>query len=201
MLGRGGAAPSLHAFNSLVHALRPLLGDALGGAPPVMYASGAYRLNVDAGVCVDIGQFEALAGHATRQLRAGDADAAMSSWRTAVAMYRGDVCAVHDVRGVVERERLRALHLSLLASMADRCFDDGDYKTALEHALRLLSHDPCREDAHRVVMRCHVRLGERAQALRQYRTCLEILRTEFSACPETATEALFERVRLSPESV
>jgi DNA-binding SARP family transcriptional activator len=195
------AARSLHALNSLIHTMRPLLGDALGGAPPVVYTGGCYQLNVDAGVRVDIGQFERLADLAERQARAGDTAAAVASWQAAVALYRGDVCSVDDVRAIVERERLRALHLSLLASLADRYFVDGDYKVALAHALRLLLHDPCREDAHRVVMRCHVRMGERAQALRQYRTCRQILQAEFNACPEPVTDALFERVRLSPESV
>jgi hypothetical protein len=44
-------------------------------------------------------------------------------------------------------------------------------------------------------------MGERAQALRQYRTCQQVLAAEFSACPEPLTDELFERVRLHPDSV
>jgi hypothetical protein len=65
----------------------------------------------------------------------------------------------------------------------------------------LLTHDPCREDGHRTAMRCHVRLGERAQALRQYMLCEAVLRTEFNAKPEPATTVLFDQVRLDPGSV
>jgi hypothetical protein len=50
-------------------------------------------------------------------------------------------------------------------------------------------------------MRCHVRRGERAQALQQYRVCVDLLRTTFRAKPEPATVALFEQVRLDPGSV
>jgi DNA-binding SARP family transcriptional activator len=50
-------------------------------------------------------------------------------------------------------------------------------------------------------MRCHVRRGERSQALRQYRLCQQILRAEFDAAPEPATEALFEQVRLAPSAI
>jgi hypothetical protein len=50
-------------------------------------------------------------------------------------------------------------------------------------------------------MRCYVRRGERAQALRQFRICESVLRTEFNAPPEPATLALFERVRLTPAEV
>jgi hypothetical protein len=50
-------------------------------------------------------------------------------------------------------------------------------------------------------MRCHVRLGERAQALRQYRVCRQILEREFGALPEPSTQALFAQIRLDPGSV
>ena len=44
--------------------------------------------------------------------------------------------------------------------------------------------DHGREDVHRVVMRCYVRRGERAAALRHYQVCAHILRAEFDAAPE-----------------
>ena len=89
----------------------------------------------------------------------------------------------------------------MLARLADYHFGHGEYATCLDVAWRLLGHDPCREDAHRLVMQCYTRLGERAHALRQYRLCTEILRTEFDAAPEPATLALFDQIRLSPERV
>jgi DNA-binding SARP family transcriptional activator len=197
----GDAARSLHALNSLVHALRQLLGDALAGEPPVVHVAGSYALNVVAGVSVDIARFDTLASAAKEWFSMGDTAAAMHSCLEAVALYGGDVCAVDDVRAVVERERLRALYLSLLGRVADHAFQERDYQSTLRYALRLLLHDPCREDAHRLVMRCYVRLGERAQALRQYRTCQQILASEFGACPEPLTDALFQQVRLDPGSV
>ena len=190
-----------HAVSSMIHALRESLGDALAGAPPVVYTGGAYELNVDAGVGVDIACFDALASAAERQLRAGDTATAIRLSSQAVDLYRGDVCAIDDMRAIIERERLRALYLSLLGRLADECFGQLDYAEALRYARRLLSHDPCREDGHRLVMRCHVRLGERAEALRQYRICWQILVTEFDARPEPLTDALFERVRLDPDGV
>jgi DNA-binding SARP family transcriptional activator len=71
----------------------------------------------------------------------------------------------------------------------------------MEYAWRLLSSDPCREDAHRMVMRCHVRLGRRAEALHHYHVCATILRAEFGVAPEEATMALFEQIRRDPGSI
>lgn len=190
-----------HALNSLIHAIRKLLGDALKGATPVVFTGGGYGLNTEAGIAVDIADFDAVAGHAEREFCDRDIAAALSSALTAIELYRGDLCAVDGVRALVERERLRARHLSLLGQVADQYFQQADYRTALRYALRLLSNDPCREDAHRLVMRCHVRLGERAQAFRQYRTCRHMLDTEFGVRPEPLTEALFDQVRAAPGSI
>lgn len=192
-----------HALNSLIHAIRKSLGDALAGAAPVVCADGGYQLNADAGVTVDVTEFEAFAGKAERDLRGGDTASALPNSLAAIALYRGDLCVIDGerVRGLVKREWLRALYLSMLGQVADQHFQHGRYRMALRYALRLLSQDPCREDAHRLVMRCHVRLGERAQAFRQYEICRSVLRSEFGVSPEPLTEALFDQVRTSPGQI
>lgn len=190
-----------HALSSMLHGLHETLGDALDGAPPVVHRFGSCQLNVEAGVGVDTAHFDALVRTAEAHLRVGNTEAATAAYAAAVECYRGDVYACDDLRAVVERERLRALHLSLLSRLADQHVERHQYVEALHYAGRLLAADPCREDAHRLVMRCHVRLGERAQAMRQYRTCAKILDSEFGAQPEPLTDALFERIRLAPNTV
>lgn len=77
----------------------------------------------------------------------------------------------------------------------------GEYGACLAQAWCLLGHDPCREDAHRIVMRCYVRRGERAAAQRHYHVCADILRAKFDAAPEPTTTALFDQIRLRPSHV
>jgi DNA-binding SARP family transcriptional activator len=189
------------SLTTLVGNLRRLLTGALAGASPILYVEGGYALNSAAGVTVDVARFDTLAAEGERSMRAGDMVGAVQSWRHAVSLYQGDVCIGGDVYAIIERERLRALQLTLLARLADYCLQGGEHNEALHHARQLLRHDPYREDAHRLVMRCHVRLGERAQALRQYRVCRQLLEHEFGAPPEPSTEALFARIRLDPASV
>jgi DNA-binding SARP family transcriptional activator len=194
-------AMAAQSLNSLIYGLHKTLGRAIEGAAPVSYAEGCYRINADAGVGVDVWVFDGLARAGEAQARSGDGSLAVPYYRRAVRLYRGDLCVSSDVRAVVERERLRALYLTLLARLADDAFAHGDYSASLEHALRLLVSEPTREDAHRLVMRSYVRRGERAQALRQYYVCQQILRREFDAVPEPETIALFDRVRLDPTRI
>ena len=189
------------SLNTLVYSLHKRLGDALGGATPVLHAQGSYRLNLEAGVGVDVWYLERLSAAGDACRRAGDRRAARAFYERATQLYRGDLCVSRDVQAIVERERLRNIYLSMLARLADGAFEDADYGDCLRHALRLLGCEPTREDAHRLAMRCYVRRGERAQALRQYQLCKHILWREFDAGPEAATIALFDRIRADPGAI
>jgi DNA-binding SARP family transcriptional activator len=198
-----GRPPDLagQSLNSLVHSLRKSLGDEIQGASPVLQQDGYYRLNEEAGVGVDMAYFEALANAGDQYVFNNNWLAAIPFYTQAIHLYRGDLLIGADVSAIVERERLRAHFLSLLASLADYSFSVNDYGFCLYYAERLLRYDACREDAYRLMMRCYVRRGERAQALRQYRLCQTILQAEYDAAPEPSTTLLYDQVRLDPASI
>jgi DNA-binding SARP family transcriptional activator len=106
-----------------------------------------------------------------------------------------------DIRSLVLIESLRARYLTLMARLANYFYTTDNLPSCLNYALQMLSVDPCREDAYRMVMSCYTRQGERAQALHQYRICEEILLSEFGAAPESTTRALFDKIRLDPSSI
>jgi DNA-binding SARP family transcriptional activator len=189
------------SLNSLIYGLHRLLGDAIVGAGVLVHQHGTYRLNTEAGVSVDMDEFLECVAEGERLSATGNQEGAADAFTRAIEQYRGDLSAGSTTQFVVEREQLRSTCLTMLARVADYHYVRQQYDRALAMAIRLLSMDPCREDAHRMAMRCHVQRGERAQALRQYRVCERMLRAEFDAPPEEATRALFEQVRLNPSSL
>lgn len=192
------ATQSLH---SLVYSFHRRLGDLPGGYPPIISNEGRYALNLAAGVDVDTRQFERLVAAGDDAMRQGNRVAADEAYALAVGLYQGDIGCALDAHDIVVRERLRSIQLSALARLAEGAFERREYAECLSLTMRLLSADPCREDAHRLAMRCHVRRGERAQALRQYRLCEGILRAEFDTAPEAETVELYDRVRLAPDTI
>jgi DNA-binding SARP family transcriptional activator len=190
-----------NSLRNLVHHLNKLLGPALQGAAPVQHEDGYYRLNVEAGIGVDVMCFDQLVMTGDQEMQAGNEDAAFLSYRRAAELYRDDLCVAEDAQAVMERERLRARYLTLMAQLAEHHYRAGDYSVALEYLWSLLARDAFREDAHRLVMRSYVRRGERAAALHHYQICADLLRAEFDAAPEPATVALFEQIRDAPDQV
>jgi DNA-binding SARP family transcriptional activator len=194
-------ALGLRSLNTLVYNLHKLLGPALNGGAPVLHEDGYYRLHTEAGIGVDVTNFDHFIADGDQHLQARDTAAAPDAYTRAAALYRGDLCLAADAHTLIERERLRARYLTLLSQLAEYHYQVGDVSTALEYLWQLLVRDPCREDAHRLVMRCYLRHGERAAALHHYQVCVDVLRTEFDAVPEAATVALFNQIRLEPEQM
>lgn len=189
------------SLNSLIYTLQKLLGPALQGVAPILHKDGYLQLNVEAGIGIDVSCFDQLLDLASRQMQLGDTAAARAAFHRAAELYRDDLYQPVGGQITVERERLRARYLTLLAQLAEQYYQQGDYHTCLEYLWRLLARDPIREDAHRLIMRCFVQRGERAAALRQYHVCVDLLRAAFNAEPEPATVALFEQIRGRPHTM
>lgn len=195
------AAHAGQSLNSLVYSVQKMFDTAPTGVAPVVQSNGYYALNEQAGVAVDVALFATQANLGDRCVRAGSAAGAAEAYTRATAYYRGDLCAGGDVNALLAREHLRARHLGILSWLADYHFSLCDYHVALASIQQLLTSDACREDAHRLAMRCYVRLGQRAQAMRQFQLCRKILQSEFDAEPEPATIALYQQVRLDPGTI
>lgn len=189
------------SLNTLSHWLKRQLSDALAGDAPIVRSSGRCSLNTGSSLRVDLLEFDAAVALAARQISAGDDEGAIRSYESALSLYLGDLGLGSDVRLLLERERLRAAYLTARARLGDTYFKASRFDLSLHQAYQLLAVDPFREDAHRMIMRCYVRSGQRAQAMRHYQTCVELLKAEFDAVPEPATDRLYDLIRWNPAAV
>src|SRR3954471_4285271 len=90
---------------------------------------------------------------------------------------------------------LRRRLAQVLARQSDRAVADGDLDRALATAQRWLSLDLLHEPAHRMLMQVHAWRGDRAAAIRQYRTCARTLDDELGVAPLDETRELYDAVR------
>ncbi len=188
------------SLNTLVWSINQQLSPIVGPKHAISQTNGVYSLNRHAGIDVDVEQFDVLADAGDMHARLGNLATAADLYRRAAGLYMGDLNVANetDADVIIERERLRARLEKLLADVAHWSFERRDILGCLAAAQRVLSSDPYREDMHRLLMRCHLALGQRSQALRQYQVCRRLLNTEFNADPEPATTELFERLRTQP---
>ena len=70
-----------------------------------------------------------------------------------------------------------------------------NYGACTTMCTKMLAVDSCREEAHRRLMRCYSRQGQRYLALRQFHRCEEALAEELDAAPSHSTVEFYEKVR------
>jgi DNA-binding SARP family transcriptional activator len=60
---------------------------------------------------------------------------------------------------------------------------------------RVLAEDLCREDIHRLAMRCYSRLNQPHLAIRQFQSCTRQLHNDLGVAPDAATRELNDKIR------
>lgn len=176
-----------HALGSLRSALWRLRRP---GCPPLIEATNG-RLRLHPQVWVDVHD---LLAWSRRQLDGvgaddtGDIDHVRLSGDLLPDWYEDWV--------VLERERLREVHVRALEAYCDRVTNAGAFHRATEAALAAIGDDPLRESAHRCLIRVHLAEGNEAEALRCYRLFRDRLNDEIGLRPSPQMEALVAGVMM-----
>ena len=158
----------------------------------VIFEDGLYHVNRESNYWFDVEAFEQLLDQAEQ---ATNPDQESRFLEEALTLYAGDYLeGVYADWCTLERERLREHRLDALESLAKLHAGRGRLNRAIKEYQQLVIQDPYREPAHRELMRCLYRLGDRATAVRQYQSCAQILREDLGLSPSPETEALYLKI-------
>jgi DNA-binding SARP family transcriptional activator len=173
---------------------------ALGNPQRIVFEDDLYRFNRTLDYRFDVEVFEADLVQASR-VQTQTPDRAIALLQEAIALYRGDF--VEDfLEGewfLLRREELRRKYLDALLNLGQLLSARRDYAHAAECYRRAIEKDEVLEEAHRELMRCYARLGERGQALRHYQTFAQLIRDELGSSPAAESAALYERLKHGEE--
>jgi ABC-type oligopeptide transport system substrate-binding subunit/DNA-binding SARP family transcriptional activator len=180
-----GDRPERRARRSLTTALWHIRRCLLPADEDVLLSDvHSVQLNPDIDLWLDVAEFESLIAHTE-----------LPSLQSAIALYRGDFMdGFYDDWILNERYRLETLFSEALARLMRGLETGDDHENALAAGLRLLQHNPLREDAYRLTMRVHCRLGQRNAALEQYRRCQQIVQQELDTEPMAETVELYQDI-------
>lgn len=156
---------------------------------------GAIGMNGSEEVWLDIEEFERrVASGLSRPIeQLGDTE--IEDLRAGVALYKSDILIeLTDDWALREREKHRRQYLNALWRLMQLCTIRREYVESIGYAQRILDCDALREDVHRELMQLFVLSGQRAQALRQFETCRDLLRRELAIQPMRETLALYRQI-------
>jgi len=89
------------------------------------------------------------------------------------------------------RTRLRSLLVRGLHILSQITASNGEDALAVQYATEIIELEPFHETGYRQLMQMHAQMGNRAEALRVFGRCRELLREELGADPSQETERLF----------
>jgi len=163
------------SVRSALWALRRQLGDAL------VVDGERVGLQDAEGIWVDVHEFNRLAET--------DPDAALE-------LCRGELLeGIEDEWALSARERHRERVIAVLERLAQAAEQRDEVREAVELTRRQVERDPFNEDAHRRLITRLDASGDRAAAMRSYRTLTERLRRELGVTPSSQTRDLIEQLR------
>src|SRR5207247_2478057 len=126
-------------------------------------------------------------------------DEARAAAESAESLARRPFLSGEDGAWVVqERRDLAAIRERALSVLADACLRSGAAREAAKWAEELIALSPFREDGYRRLMEAHVLAGNRAEALRVYEQCRQLLAEELGAYPSPETDSIYRKLLAAP---
>lgn len=184
------------ALRGVVFRLRRALSAAgLPGPDLVESLVGCYALRLPPGATVDVEQVATSLDTARRALVAGLLHEAHQAAADAVAISEPDFLPGAPGTWAEQRQAdFRQVYLSCLEVHSQSAAGVGDYAAAAMAAEQAIAREPFRESAHVLLIKAHYGAGKRAQAVRAYERCKDMLRRELGVSPSTETVALYRSV-------
>src|SRR5262249_9374589 len=162
-------------------------------------AFGCYRLDLPEGTWVDLFAAAASAQDAEEALAAGELDRARAAAEATEALARRPVLPGEDgAGGEPKRRELADIRERALSVLADACLRSGASRDSARWAEELIALSPFREAGYRRLMEAHVIAGNRAEALRVYEQCRQLLAEELGSYPSPETESLYRELLAMP---
>jgi DNA-binding SARP family transcriptional activator len=93
--------------------------------------------------------------------------------------------------------RIKEAGRTLVRHLIESAFKSQNYSSALAHAHKLLLEDECDEWAHEMIIRAHLGLGNRIEAIRAYRGYVQLVKREVGSMPSADLQAFAERHALT----
>jgi DNA-binding SARP family transcriptional activator len=181
------------ALNAIFSKLRTALKRAgLSGSDSIEARSGIIQMRLPSDAWIDIEHAANAIDEAEGALRAGDTRRAWGEANVAVIIARRPFLADEDAPWIEgRRAKLRSLAVRGLHALSQISAMNGEPALAVQHAAEVVELEPFRETGYRHLMRLHAQMGNRAEALRVFGKCRELLREELGADPSQETEAAF----------
>ena len=181
------------SLSAILSKLRAAFKRAMfGTSATIEVVSGTVQLRLPADVWVDLEHAANAVDEAEGAFRGDDVRRAWSEAVVLVGIARRPFLAGEEAGWIeARRSKLRAGFVRGLHILSKISAARGELDLAVQYAQEIVEREPFQETGYRHLMQTHARMGNRAEALRVFGKCRELLRDELGADPSQETERVF----------
>ena len=178
------------SLSAIISKLRALLAGLDGVVLDGSY--GHYRLSLPAGAWIDVEAAGEAIDRAESALR-GNEPAEARGW--ALVAYQISrkpfLMGEEGPWATLKRSGLRDVLVRAHECLSEPSIWHTEPEYAVKHAKEAVALEPFRETGYQLLMRAHAAVGNRAEALRVYERCRNLLSEELGVPPSSQTEAVY----------
>lgn len=162
------------------------------GKDMLLFKEGYYQFNWDADYEYDV---ETFWNQIDRAQKAPDRRRRLAAYEAACTLYNGPY--LPNVEGTwvySPREQIWQAFREAALALGRHNLETGNFCEALNYSNQILSEDLYVEEAHRLAMRAHAFMGNRAAVVRQFELCQKVLAEHLDVSPAPETQALYTKL-------
>jgi ATP/maltotriose-dependent transcriptional regulator MalT/DNA-binding SARP family transcriptional activator len=118
-----------------------------------------------------------------------------AAYQAAIQLYQGPYLPEMDGDWISgKRYRLANAYIEANLKLGEYYLGISEYRKSLRYCHAILAEDRSQEEAHRMAMRAHAALSNRADIFRQFQDCERVLREELDVSVSDETKKLFQKL-------
>ena len=186
---------ALKALASKLRRLAAPWSSGEDGPPRIEGEYGCYRLELPRGSWVDLEAARNALDAAEGSLRAGKPRSGWAPASVAITIARRGFLPGEEGPWIeAMRTKLEGIFLRALDAYTEICLNTAQPELAARMAEEAIAREPYRESSYQRLMLALTAQGNRAEALRVFHRCRELLRDELGVAPSSETEAVYLRL-------
>jgi DNA-binding SARP family transcriptional activator len=162
----------------------------------IRFENDCYLFDPDTPIWVDYEEFSRRAKAGLELEKNRLLAEALVEYSIADGLYQNDFLEedLYEEWSSIKRQQLRDTFLELAGRLSEHYLHQTEYTAAMALCHKIIKIDRCQESAYRRLMKCYLAQGQRHFAIRQYLTCLEVLKEDLDLLPSQETVTLYQRL-------
>jgi DNA-binding SARP family transcriptional activator len=183
-------------LHQAIYSLRQTFRGENQGFHHIWFKNDCYSLNPNVEIWIDFREFVKCIEDGQRLDQAGRCEEALEQYGIAEGLYQGDFLEedLYEEWTVPNRVQFLNLYLGVVDRLCELHLEKHQFTAVIHLCHKLLAKDGCHESAHRTLMQCYLAQGQRNLAIRQYQTCVKVLKQDLNILPSEETTALYRRI-------